>query len=344
MAEVIYHILLTFMKYGDADLDKLVERVLAAMKGNLNFATPDPALADIQTGLDAFTAAVAAKAQGGTKATKARDAAREALLALIRQLALYVEKESKNNPIVMLSSGFDITSASHTQTPLTTPIINSITNGPSGTALIHAVPQANVKSVLPQYRETGTTTWLNGPICTQMRNIPVPLLIPGKTYDFRLQFYGGSTGQSDWSDIVTHMVINDRPAGHRGVDVERDVAEIDFQADVPLVGPVRAEERRRETPRVLREVNDGDVPRLVQLFVNERHRADAVLALPEHLDVAEVPDVPRLEVEEARHDLEVVLHAVVDLLQQDLLLVERCAEPVARRFCSGSARRCSRRA
>ena len=206
MAEVIYHILLTFMKYGDAELDKFVEKVLAAMKGNLNFTTPDPALADIQTALDTFTAAVAAKAQGGKQGTKARDAAREALLALVRQLALYVTKQSNGNPTVMLSSGFDITSGSHTQTPLTTPIITGITNGPSGTALIHAVPQANVKSVLPQYRETGTTTWLNGPICTQMRNIPVPGLIPGKTYDFRIQFYGGSTGQSDWSDVVSHMV------------------------------------------------------------------------------------------------------------------------------------------
>ena len=205
MAEVIYHILFTFMKYGDAELDKFVEKVLAAMTGNVNFTTPDPALADIKTALDTFTAAVAAKAQGGTWATKARDAARDALLALVRALALYVEKESKNNPTVMLSSGFDITSASHTQTALVTPIINSITNGPSGTVLIHAQPQANVKSVLPQYRETGTTVWLNGPICTQMRSIPVPLLTPGKTYDFRIQFYGGSTGQSDWSDVVSHM-------------------------------------------------------------------------------------------------------------------------------------------
>jgi hypothetical protein len=38
------------------------------------------------------------------------------------------------------------------------------------------------------------------------RNIPVPGLTPGKTYDFRLQFYRGSTGQSDWSDVVSHMV------------------------------------------------------------------------------------------------------------------------------------------
>ena len=36
----------------------------------------------------------------------------------------------------MLSSGFDlITSASHTQTPLSTPVIHNVTNGASGTAL-----------------------------------------------------------------------------------------------------------------------------------------------------------------------------------------------------------------
>jgi len=192
--------------YTHFNLDRFVEKVLASMKGNLNFTTPDPALADIQTALDTFTAAVAAKDQGGSQARQARDDARVALLALVRQLALYVQKESKGNPTVMLSSGFDITSGSHTQTPLTTPVINNVTNGPSGTALIHAQPQDNVKSVLPQYRETGTTAWLNGPICTQMRNIPVPGLTPGKTYDFRVQFYGGSTGQSDWSDVVSHMV------------------------------------------------------------------------------------------------------------------------------------------
>jgi hypothetical protein len=151
MANVIYHILLTFVYYSDANLDQFVEKVLGMMKTNLNFPTPDPALADIQTALDNFTTACAAKKEGGKKATKARDAAREALIALMRSLAVYVTKESKNNPTVMLSSGYDITSASHTQYELETPIIKSITNGASGTVLIHAQPQDNVKSVLPQY-------------------------------------------------------------------------------------------------------------------------------------------------------------------------------------------------
>ena len=207
MAGVIYHILLSFTRDSDSELDQQVEKVLASMDKNPNFTTPDPALPDIQTALNAFTAAVSAKNQGGKQATKARDAAREALVVLVRSLALYVEKESKGDPTVMLSSGFDITSASHTQTPLSTPVIHNVTNGASGTALVHAVTQPNVKSVLTQYRETGTTVWLNGPVCTQTRNIPIPGLTPGKTYDFHIQLVGGSAGQTDWSDTVSHMVM-----------------------------------------------------------------------------------------------------------------------------------------
>jgi hypothetical protein len=207
MAAVIYHILLSFTKDSDSELDQRAEKVLTSMDKNPNFVTPDPTLPDVQTALDTFTAAVAVKNDGGKQATKARDAARETLLGLMRELALYVQKTSKGDPIVMLSSGFDITSASHTQTPLSLPIIINITNGVSGTATIHAQPQRNVKSVLTQYRESGTTAWLNGPVCTQMRNIPVPGLTPGKTYDFHIQFIGGSTGQTDWSDTVSHMAM-----------------------------------------------------------------------------------------------------------------------------------------
>ena len=64
---------------------------------------------------------------------------------------------------------------------------------------------AGKKSVIPQYHEIGTLVWLAGPVCTQMRNIPVPTLTPGKMYDCRIQYVGGLTGYSDWSDVVSHM-------------------------------------------------------------------------------------------------------------------------------------------
>jgi len=37
--------------------------------------------------------------------------------------------------------------------------------------------------------------------------VVVPDLVPGTRYDFRVQFIGGSTGASEWSDPLTHMAI-----------------------------------------------------------------------------------------------------------------------------------------
>src|SRR5262249_52959864 len=53
------------------------------------------------------------------------------------------------------------------------------------------------------------------------------------------------------------------------------------------------------------------------------HRVDAVAALGEHLERARVVHVSGLEAQQARDDLEVVLHPVMDLLEQHLLLAER---------------------
>ena len=78
MAAVIYHILLTFCNFSDSDLDQFVEKVLGMMNTNVNFPVPDPALADIQTALKAFTDAASVKGETGKKGTKARDAARDA--------------------------------------------------------------------------------------------------------------------------------------------------------------------------------------------------------------------------------------------------------------------------
>jgi hypothetical protein len=50
--------------------------------------------------------------------------------------------------------------------------------------------------------------------------------------------------------------------------------------------------------------------------VHQRHRADALLRLREHLPRLGVLDRAGLQPQEARRDLQVVLDAVVDLAQQ----------------------------
>jgi hypothetical protein len=44
-------------------------------------------------------------------------------------------------------------------------------------------------------------------VYSNTRVLIVPDLTPGTLYQFRVQFVGGSTGKSDWSDVTRHMAI-----------------------------------------------------------------------------------------------------------------------------------------
>jgi hypothetical protein len=44
-------------------------------------------------------------------------------------------------------------------------------------------------------------------IFTQARKITLPGLTPGQVYSVQSRAIGGSTGYSDWSDPISHMVI-----------------------------------------------------------------------------------------------------------------------------------------
>lgn len=57
--------------------------------------------------------------------------------------------------------------------------------------------------------------------------------------------------------------------------------------------------------------------------MDERHGLNPALAFGQRLDGLGFLDGSRLESQEARDDLQVVLHAVVQLAQQDLLFFER---------------------
>jgi hypothetical protein len=80
--------------------------IVAAMTGNAHYATPAPALADITTAVGAFTAAVADAVDGGKTLTAIKNERRAALVALMRQLASYVQATCNEDMAVLLSSGF----------------------------------------------------------------------------------------------------------------------------------------------------------------------------------------------------------------------------------------------
>ena len=97
-----------FARYKDADLEQKAQHILVSLTGNANFPNPTPALADFQTAITNYAAALE-KAQDGTKQdTALKNQARDVLENLIAQLALYVQLNSKDDVPIMLSSGFDV--------------------------------------------------------------------------------------------------------------------------------------------------------------------------------------------------------------------------------------------
>jgi hypothetical protein len=109
---------LGFANLPDANLDAFTENVVRSLTGSTVYTTPVPPLTVVTPALTAFTTALAAAAGGGKAATAAKNDARENLLALLRQLAAYVQGACHNDLAILLSSGFEATSTNRAQTPL----------------------------------------------------------------------------------------------------------------------------------------------------------------------------------------------------------------------------------
>ena len=129
------------------------------------------------------------------------------LVALLRQLASYVQNNSNNNLGTLLSSGFEAVSTNRASVPLDAPGILSIDNGNSGQLLVKVSPVANAKAYEVRYAALAPGPWQDGGLFTNSRSMPVNNLTPGTNYSFQVRAIGGSTGYSGWCDAVSHMSL-----------------------------------------------------------------------------------------------------------------------------------------
>jgi hypothetical protein len=201
-----YRVSLSFARLPDSELDAFVENIITSLTGNASFPTPAVSLADLTTALTAFTDAMAAATQGGRQANAAKNAAREALLALMRQEANYVQGIASTDLAMLLSSGFNNVSTNRTQSVLPAPLIQQIDNQMSTQLLVRLEPVDNARAYEVQFKN-GTGGWLSAGTFTKARHIAVTDLTPGSTYTLQARAIGGSTGYSDWSDPVSHMAM-----------------------------------------------------------------------------------------------------------------------------------------
>src|SRR5690606_11884983 len=66
--------------------------------------------------------------------------------------------------------------------------------------------------------------------------------------------------------------------------------------------------------------------RFVQASMQSRERVDAAASFCKRLSRARIADAPCVQVQQAHHELQVVLHAMMDFTNQELLLRERIAQ------------------
>ena len=183
----------------DPDLIAASGRILAALTGNLHYATPRPTLAEVDAAQQAFAAAV--HAIDGRPVTRVtRDKARVVLVQLLRTLALYVQEVSTGDREILLGSGYPLQKGKGPQlgTMPVTPGNLRLSQGNSGSlqARCIAVPQA--RSYQWRVANAQSPTAWNQALSSTKANTVLDGLTPGVQYVVQVRAVGAK-GTSDWS-------------------------------------------------------------------------------------------------------------------------------------------------
>jgi|ERR1700686_1011541 len=197
-----------FAKLPDKDLDDFGDKVEENMTGSTVFTSPpsDATMPMLHAANEDFNKKIGEAAMGGPVDTAAKNASRQTLLGILRKLAGYVQITAKNLE-ELLGSGFEAMSQNRAQSPLEQPTGLVITNGTTGHLIGAISPVKNTSIYEGRASKDGGVTWLPSVFTGDSQHIIFDGLTPGTTYTIQVRALGGSTGQSDWSDPVSHMCM-----------------------------------------------------------------------------------------------------------------------------------------
>ncbi|HEX3024969.1 MAG TPA: fibronectin type III domain-containing protein [Chitinophagaceae bacterium] len=201
-------VLIGFSNYKDTDFDQKAQHILQSMTGNANFPTPVPTLSEVQTGITNYSASLAKAVDGSKQDTVLKNQARTALEELLHNLGMYVQLNSKNDPAIMLSSGFDVSK-------IPTPV--GILPKPDGFSVTPSASKGNVdlyvhaiygaKSYQYEYAETPITSNNGWHVVTNTATeVTINNLQSGKEYAFRVAGIGADPTRT-YSDVITSFVL-----------------------------------------------------------------------------------------------------------------------------------------
>lgn len=200
----IYHVRRSYSAKPDAALADFSLKVVGHLTDNVNFPAPPVSLVQLTAAANAFKNATAALAVG-RMAVRAKNAARDALIALLDQLATAVERTSQNNPAVMSSAGFGMADSDPSSPmPVGTPVIQGITSTGPGKLSFKFAPADNSWAIELQTNSTPGagigTEFFTHPGAAQLDG-----LTSGKRYSFRARAHGPGNQKSAWSKPVSYL-------------------------------------------------------------------------------------------------------------------------------------------
>lgn len=202
---------LSFGKIPDGDLTIVAKTVLENMYARAVYDSPPVPESVLRAAIAAFQEAKVEQADGGRRATAAKNQRRAELLDLLRKLAYYVQIACDGELATLLSSGFQAKSENRSQTPLEKAVLRRVVHGRSGQSLVTTKAQPNVRNwevIVAELDEDGKPgPYRKATLSTSSRNIPVDGLTPGKLHSYQARALGGSTGCSDWSDALIQRAL-----------------------------------------------------------------------------------------------------------------------------------------
>jgi len=190
---------------NDAILIVQASRIFIALTGNAAYPTPTPTLAEFTAAQNAFTAAVNA-AQDSKMAIAVRRQQRAAFVALLRQLAQYVQITCNGDLPTLLSSGFTARQTGQPVGVLPAPLNLRLRRGKLSGELIPRCDKVK-KAGAYQWRYATTiapTVWIAADP-TLAANTTLQDLAVGTQYIVQVRAIG-TRGPSAWSDSAALMV------------------------------------------------------------------------------------------------------------------------------------------
>jgi hypothetical protein len=200
---------LDFASYSDNALLVLVKACLLALTGNIFFPTlTDPSLAEFQTSVNAYDAALAAAADRSKNNVAAKDARKAELVNVLIRMALQLMKEADGNLEALVSTALPLYKTREPRPPIGIPDIHSIENGlNSGELDVKVFSLSGARTFIYQYTEdplSASSVWtsLNS---TRTKQTITGLQV-GKRYWIRIIAYG-TNNQMTISDPVLSKIV-----------------------------------------------------------------------------------------------------------------------------------------